>query len=248
VSASAAVEPGVDGGRMTLGEHLSELRHRIVVSLLAVTAGGVVVFIFYPRILEFLAKYYQRATGNPKQRFVNFGPLEGISNRLNVTAYGGLMLALPVVLFQLWRFITPGLKEKEKKYAIPFVISSMVLFFFGVFVAFLTLEPALKFLVDIAGRNVEQLYSPNSFVRLVTLMTVAFGFAFQFPVILVFLQLANVLTWRKLLKGWRYAIVLIFVIAAVITPSQDPYSLFAMAIPMVVFYFASVGIGRVLRK
>ena len=233
---------------MTLGEHLTELRHRIVVSLLAVTAGGIVVFVLYPRILGFLAGYYRRATGKPKANFVNFGPLEGMSNRLNVTAYGGLMLALPVVLFQLWRFITPGLKEREKKYAIPFVISSMILFFFGVFVAFLTLQPALKFLVDIAGRNVDQLYSPNSFVRLVTLMTVAFGFAFQFPVVLVFLQLANVLTWRKLLKGWRYAIVVIFVLAAVITPSQDPYSLFAMAIPMVVFYFASIGIGRLLRK
>ena len=106
----------------------------------------------------------------------------------------------------------------------------------------------LEFLVQVAGNAQEPFWTAKEFVSLVTLIVLAFGFSFLFPVVLVFLELVNLVTPRQLLSRWRYAIVTIFVIAAVITPSQDPFTLLAMAIPMIIFYFISILIGRLLKK
>ena len=158
------------------------------------------------------------------------------------------MLALPVWLYELWRFITPGLNPKEKKYAVPFVLSSLFLFACGAVVAFLTLEPALNFLLNIGGSDLTPALTADKYISLVSLMIIAFGLSFEFPVILMFLLLAHVICTAQLRKWRRYAIVAIVAFAAVITPSQDPYSLFAMAIPMYVFYEACIIIGRILKR
>ena len=165
-----------------------------------------------------------------------------------MAGYVGLFLASPVVLFQMWRFITPGLHPREKKYAMPFVVSSIVLFVFGAVIAMLTFPQALHFLIAVGGPNLQTIFSPAKYLNLILLMIIAFGVAFEFPVVLVFLELAGVLSTARLKEWRRWAIVVIFVIAAVITPSQDPYSLFAMAIPMCLFYEAAILIGRVLKK
>ena len=176
------------------------------------------------------------------------GPVDGFITRLKVATYGGIVLALPVWLYELWRFITPGLNPKERKYAIPFVLSSLVLFALGAVVAFLTLEPALKFLIQVGGPSQTPQYTSDKYLTLVSLMVVAFGLSFEFPVILVFLLIAGVLKTAQLRKARRWAIVGIVTFAAVITPSQDPYSLFFMAVPMYLFYEASIVIGRILKK
>ena len=124
----------------------------------------------------------------------------------------------------------------------------MVLFMIGGFIAFTTLERALEFLIDWAGEDVEQVFQVQAYIRLVTLMVVAFGVGFTIPVLLVFLQLLGVLHWRTLLGAWRYAIVGTFVIAAAITPSGDPISLLALSVPMVVLYFVAVLIGRIVQR
>lgn len=229
--------------------HLSELRRRIVISLVAVAGGAVLGFIAYNRILDFLLDPYcqlDRRPPGPCTLFIT-DPLEGFATRIKVATYGGLMLASPVVLYQLWRFVTPGLNPKEKRYAVPFVLSSIALFAFGVFLAKITFPQALDFLVGVGG-DLQPIFSPAKYLRLILLMIVAFGVAFQFPVLLVFLQIAGMLSSRRL-AGWRRpAIVIIFVIAAVITPSQDPYSLLAMSLPMYVFYEVSILIGRLFHK
>jgi sec-independent protein translocase protein TatC len=153
-----------------------------------------------------------------------------------------------VLLWQIWRFVVPALHAKEKRYAIPFVISSVVLFALGAFVAYWTLEKALEFLISWAGSEVDSNFQVSRYVNLVGLMVAAFGIAFEFPVLLVFLQLVGVLTPQTLAKGWRYAILVIFVIAAFITPSGDPYSMMALAGPMTLFYFISILIGLVFQK
>lgn len=234
---------------MTLVEHLTELRSRIIKALVAVALGGVVAFVFYDPILDFLVDPYCKILpeGRSCTLFIQ-DPLEGITTRLKVATYGGFILAAPVVLWQLWRFITPGLNPNEKRYAVPFIVASTVLFGFGVGLALYTFPRALDFLVAIGGTNLEPLFSPAKYLRLVLLMMVAFGLSFEFPVVLVFLQIANVLTPARLRSWRRYAIVVIFVAAAVITPSQDPYTLLAMAGPMCVFYEASILIGRLLKK
>jgi sec-independent protein translocase protein TatC len=151
-------------------------------------------------------------------------------------------------MWQIWRFVVPALKSNEKKYAIPFIASSVTLFLLGCLLAYLTLEKALEFLISWAGQDVENLFQVSKYIRLVTLMAFAFGVGFQFPVLLVFLQLVGVITPQQLLGAWRYAILGIVVLAAVITPSGDPISLTALAAPMLVLYFIAVGIGLIAQR
>jgi sec-independent protein translocase protein TatC len=236
------------GGRMTVVEHLTELRRRIVISLIAVTIGAIICFVFSESIIRFLITYYRDATSGEKDALIFLGPLDAFLTRIKIATYGGIVLALPVWLFELWRFITPGLNPNEKRYAIPFVFSSIVLFAVGGLVAFLTLPKALEFLLDVGGTQLRPELTADKYLSFVSLMTVAFGVAFEFPVVLVFLLLARVLTTRQLRRWRRPAAVIIVVFAAVITPSQDPYSLFFMAAPMYIFYELSIIIGRVLKR
>jgi sec-independent protein translocase protein TatC len=235
-------------GRMTVFEHLGELRRRLIISIVAVVVAGVIVFIFAPDVISFLVTFYKDATKGKRDALVFTGPLDAFATRLKIATYGGIVLASPVWLFQMWRFITPGLNPNEKKYAIPFILSSIVLFIMGAVVALLTLEPALDFLLDIGGADLQPLLTADKYVSLVSLMIVAFGLSFEFPVVLVFLLIARVLTTQQLRKWRRYAAVIIVAFAAIITPSQDPYSLFAMAVPMYLFYEGSIIIGRVLKR
>jgi sec-independent protein translocase protein TatC len=231
---------------MSLVEHLTELRQRLIVAVIAVMAGGIVAFVLYNRILDFLIGPYTDITGRGTLLITD--PLEGFTTRLKVAAFGGLVLASPVVLWELWRFITPGLRKNEKRYAIPFIAASILLFLLGGTVAMLTFPQALRFLIAVGGTNLEAFFSPSKYLSLIILMIAAFGIAFEFPVLLVFLQLARVLTSRKLRSWRRPAMVVVVAVAALITPSQDPYSLFAMALPMYLFYEASILIGRILKR
>ena len=233
-------------GQMSLVEHLTELRRRLIVSAIAVAVGAIVCFALYQFILNFLIGPYRDVTG--KNNLQVLDPLEGFATRLKIAGYGGIFVASPVVLWQLWRFITPGLHPKEKRYAIPFVIASIVLFLFGVFVAMQTFKPALQFLTGVGGTDLSPNFTASKYLSFIMLMFVAFGVAFEFPILLVALELAGVLTSQRLRKWRRPAIVVIVFIAAVITPSQDPYSLFFMAVPMYVFYEGSILIGRILKK
>jgi sec-independent protein translocase protein TatC len=235
-------------GRMTVVEHLSELRRRLVICIIAVVIGGSIMFVLSTDVISFLVTFYKDATGRPKGTLIFTGPLDAFATRLKIATYGGIVLAAPVWLYQMWRFITPGLNPKEKRYAIPFVITSMLLFALGGVVALFTLEPALDFLLNIGGSDLKALLTADRYISLVALMIVAFGLSFEFPVVLMFLLLARVITTQQLRQWRRWAIVAIIVFAAVITPSQDPYSLFAMAIPMYLFYEAVIIIGRLLKR
>jgi sec-independent protein translocase protein TatC len=236
-------------GRMTLVEHLAELRYRLVVSLLAVAAGAVAAFLAYSSILEVLLDPYCEIL--PPGRECNLvirDPLEGFATRLRVAGWAGVVLASPIVLWQLWRFVTPGLHPKEKRYAVPFVLTSIVLFLAGGALALATFPRALDFLVTVGGPDIDTLFSPAPYLRLVILMIAAFGLAFELPVVLVFLQLAGVVTSRTLASWRRYAIVVVFLVAAVVTPSQDPWTLLALALPMALFYEGAILVGRVLKR
>ncbi len=258
--ASAPKPPRTPDAMMTLTEHLGELRTRIVRCALAITIGAVAVLAFYDPILRFLRQPYTDLCAARGAEFCgavapdgtamlyNLGPLEGFGLRMRIGMYGGLLLALPVVMWQIWRFVVPALKANEKKYAIPFITSSMALFGLGCLLAYLTLEKALEFLISWAGQDVQATFQVSKYVSLVTLMAFAFGIGFQFPILLVFLQLIGVLQPQQLMSVWRYAIVGIVVAAAVITPSGDPISMTALAVPMLVLYFASAGIGFLVQR
>lgn len=219
-----------------------------MVSILAVAVGATICFIFASPIIGWFLDFYRNATDGKRNAFIFTGPIDAFATRLKVATYGGIVLAAPVWLWELWRFITPGLNPKEKRYAVPFLIASICLFLLGGVVALLTLEPALNFLLGAGGDNLKPLLTADKFLSLVSLMIVAFGIAFEFPVVLMFLLIARVVSTQQLRKWRRWAIVLIFAFAAIITPSQDPYSLFLMAIPLCIFYEACIIIGRIIKR
>jgi sec-independent protein translocase protein TatC len=237
-----------DGGRMTVVEHLAELRHRIIVCLLAVAGGAVIAFILFPQILHWMEAPLKHVLPKEDAKLIITGPLEGFAVRLKVAAYGGIIAASPVILWQTWRFVTPGLYTREKKYAVPFVVSSLILFAAGGVVAVITLKPALNFLLKVGGSGLRPLLKVNDYLTLIFLMIVAFGISFEFPLLLVFLLIARVITTAQLSRWRRAMAVGIVAFAAVITPSQDPISLFAMAVPLYLLYEASIIIGKVLKR
>jgi sec-independent protein translocase protein TatC len=235
-------------GRMTVVEHLTELRRRIIISLFGFVFAASLAYWFAPDIIRFLLHYYTNATHGAQQHFIFTGPVDAFVTRLKVATYAGIIGSLPIWLWELWRFITPGLHPREKRYAIPFVVSSLLLFAAGGTVAFLILPEALSWLLKAGGSELQPLLTADKYIGLVSLMVLAFGLAFEFPVVIMFLLIARIITTRMLRRRRRWAIVLIFAFAAIITPSQDPYSLFFMAIPMCLFYEACIIIGRILKR
>jgi sec-independent protein translocase protein TatC len=227
---------------MTLIEHLAELRKRIIICIAAVALLAVVAFIIYGPILSFLEQPYCQTFPHHCKLYVT-SPLDGLSLRVKISAYGGLVMASPIWLWNLWRFITPGLKPNEKRYAVPFVVSSIVLFLLGAAVAYLIFPHALGWLHSIGGPSLKMIYSPISYLNLIILMMVMFGITFEFPVLLVSLELANVLKPKQLSQWRRWAIVGVTLFAAIFVPSGDPFSMAAMAIPMYIFYEASILVG-----
>ncbi len=234
---------------MTLGEHLSELRHRVLVVAAVFTVASVAAFILYSHTLALLLAPYCQALGpgHSCHLYVT-GPLDGLSLRVEVAAYSALAICLPVILWHGWRFVAPGLLPRERRRAMAFVTSSTMLFAAGAAVAFLVFPRALRFLDAVGGPSLHQLYSPSSYVGLLLLMMAAFGVTFELPVLLVFLQLAGIVTPTQLSSWRRWAIVALVTLAAVITPSSDPFSMLAMAVPLLVFYEASIVIGRLVLR
>ena len=242
----------LDDGRMTLAEHLGELRSRLIKCIVAVLIGTVFCFIFREPIINFLLGPLQNLpsdTSEPDTKLLVTDPLEVFTLAMKISAYGGVMLAMPVILWQLWKFITPGLYDHERKLAVPFVLSAVILFVMGASIAFWTLPLALEFLQGImGGDNFAYLYTPSNWTQFVLTMMVAFGVGFEFPIVLIFLQIVGLLQPASLAKWRPYAYVIIFVIVAVITPSGDPISLCALAVPMIIFYEASIVIGKIFAR
>ncbi len=249
-----------DGGHMTLMEHLGELRNRLIKSAVAVAVGAIACWIAYPFILDFLLEPYCR-TFPVEDRIDShlFGsdggcnlfvtdPLEPFRVRMTIAGYGGLAFAMPVLLWQAWRFVAPGLYRYEKRYAVPFVAAGVLLFFLGAGLAYWSLPRALDFLVSIGGPDLVSIFSPQRYLGFVVKMMVAFGIAFQFPIALIGLQAMGIVENRTLRKIRSYAVVGIVVLVAVITPSGDPFTLMALSVPMYAFYEISILWGVLARR
>lgn len=235
-------------GSMSLMDHLRELRTRIIRSVLAIMAMAIGVWFAYPYGIDVLRDLL--LTSCPDQadcRIISTGPIKALSTRMTVSAYGGVGLALPLLLWQLWQFVTPGLYKREKRLAAPFVLCSFVLFLVGVALAWLTLPKAIYFLAQLGG-DVDQYYAVNEYTTFVVKTAVGFGIGFQFPMLLVFLQLVGVLNHHHLGRYRRHAAVGIVVGAALITPGGDVFSLVALSIPMYILYEGSILFGFVLQR
>lgn len=238
------------GGHMSLIDHLRELRNRIVKVAIAVVVGMLVAWIFYPSIFAFLRHPYCAfmATQDEPCRLVALDPLEPLTFRLQVATYGGIFLAAPVTFYQMWRFIAPGLYRNERRYAAMFVGSSLVLFFAGAAVAYATMPTALSFLLKIGGDNIENLTRISPYITFLLFTMLAFAAGFQFPILLFFLQITGLVQPETLTKHRREAIVAITALAALLTPSVDPISMFALAIPMYLLYETSIVAARIVKR
>ncbi len=248
ISLKRRTETRPEPDSMTLVEHLTELRTRVLICAVAFVIAATVAFLIYPSILAFLQHPYCAIRPPHGCKFYITGPLDGLALRVKIAAYGGLVFASPILLWEFWRFITPGLKPTEKRYAIPFVAASIVLFSLGCLVAFFTFPHALRFLDSVGGPSLNQIFDPTKYLSLIVLLMVVFGITFEFPVILVSLEVAGILTPKQLSSWRRWAIVLIVVVAGVVTPSSDPFSMMALAVPLYVFYEVSIVVGKLLRR
>ena len=236
---------------MTFMEHLVELRSRVMKVAIAVGLCAIVGWILYPHVISLLIKPYNKISGQSitaGKALLATGPAEGFSIRIKLTMYTALCLAMPVLLWQIWRFISPGLYKHEKRYALPFVVSAIVLFVMGAAIAYWTLPAALTWLANVGGSNITQAYTADKYFQLIAYMMLAFGVCFEFPILLVFLQMAGIVKNQQLREYWRQTVVIITIVVAVATPSNDPISMLALTIPLVIFFFGAIGVGWIMER
>jgi len=237
---------------MNLMGHLEELRGRLFKIVVAYAVASTAAWFLYEKLLRLLISPLTKLPVADQilrdGQLIYTAPTEAFLVRLKVVAFAGLILALPVILWQLWRFVTPGLHKHEKKYAIPFVLVSMLLFALGVSVAFASLPKALEVLAGFAGDELVLLPKASDYLSFVLLLIVAFGVSFEFPIALLGLTIVGVLSSEKLRKSRRLAWIIILVVAAVITPTQDPITLAMMSVPLGLLFEATVIAARLMKK
>ncbi|MEV6794025.1 twin-arginine translocase subunit TatC [Streptomyces sp. NPDC051320] len=244
-------------GRMPLVEHLRELRNRLAKGLLAIVVVTIVAAFFYDQIIGFLTKPVLESVGchssfadladAPKNstcaRVYIDGLLTPFTLALKVSLMTGVVLASPVWLYQLWAFMAPGLHNHEKKYALSFVGAGFPLFLGGAFFAYEVMPTTAKVLIGFTPGGIENLLRVDELIELMIRMVVVFGLAFEMPLLLVMLNFAGVITGKRMLGWWRGMIMGITVFAAVATPSTDPLSMLALAVPIWVLYFVATAVS-----
>ncbi|HEY6078010.1 MAG TPA: twin-arginine translocase subunit TatC [Polyangiaceae bacterium] len=249
--------PAGEDGSMTLWEHLEELRGRIVRMMVAALAGGIGCWIFKERILAWLTLPFYNAwkeaglKGAPALN--SSSPAALFLGYVHISALAGFLVALPIILYQLWAFVAPGLYSREKRFAIPFVVSSCALFvgggYFGWAVAF---PAAFTFLLSfnhelLNGLLLQPAVMIGEYLDFCTRLFLAFGTVAELPVLAMFLTVAGLITHRHLIKFFRYFIVVAFIIAAVVTP-PDPLSQFLLAVPLIGLYGVSIVIAWAITR
>jgi sec-independent protein translocase protein TatC len=240
---------------MTLVAHLTELRNRIAKALLALALGTIVGFLWYDRgLLTFLTEPYCalpagfRFQGDESCRLVVLDVFGGVLLRLKIGLIAGAVLSAPFWLYQLWAFITPGLKRNERRYTVGFVAASTLLFAAGAFLAWFTLRKGLELLLSLAGSEVAfQLTAPD-YLGFVISLLIAFGLSLELPLVAVALNLVGILSHAALSRSRRWIFFLTIVFAAFVTPTQDPFTMLAMAIPMILLFETAIQIARVVDK
>ncbi|MFC0626749.1 twin-arginine translocase subunit TatC [Kribbella deserti] len=246
--------PKDDEGRMTLREHITELRNRLVKAILAILIGAVAGWIYFDPLLDILRHPFEtgirdllREKGQePKLTFTNV--TDPFTFRIKIALVFGVILAAPIWLYQLWAFIVPGLHRKERKWSMLFAAIATPLFCAGIAVAYWTLPKGLEILIGFTPEAVENLIQLPDYLNFVLRTLLVFGIAFLIPLVVVLLNLLGVVPATALAKFRPYTIIVIFVFGAVATPSGDPFSLMFLAVPMCLLYFAAEIIARIVDK
>ena len=226
---------------MSLTEHLDELRKRIIYSVIAVVLASIVTFMYVDLIRETI-------TGPAAGNLVFIGVAEAFMTNIKIALLAGVLLAFPVILYQVWSFVLPGLDPREKKFVFVFVTASLLLFTAGVSFAFFIIIPiSIRFFLGFESEAIEAMISFGNYISYVSGVIFAFGLVFQMPIAVFVLSKLGLISAAFLKKYRMYALVLIFVLAAIITP-PDVFSQILMAIPMFLLYEISILVARFARK
>lgn len=235
-------------GEMTILEHLIELRNRVLVSAIALVIGVMVCFLFWENILEFLLEP-ARAEMGPDFTLASFSPTDRIVALFKIGLYGGVILASPVLIYELLAFIVPGLTGKEKRIlffgaggAILFMLAGMA------FAYYIILPQSLGFLLNLADDNVRDVIGIQQYTDFVTRIVFWVGLAFELPMVLALAAAMGLVTARQLLSFWRYAIIIVFIMAAIVTPTPDPLTQTLVAGPLFILYFLGILFAWILYR
>lgn len=239
------------GGKMSFLQHLDELRRRIVYCSLAVAVTFAAAFYFREWIYDFLAapitKVLTERGGSGELVFTKV--TDAFTIWLKVSFAAAVFAASPFLVLQIWLFIAPGLYRKEKRFAIPFLFSSTVLFLAGGAFCYLVIMPAgLQFLIVEMGAKFQPVLTANDFFTFEVILLLGMGAVFQMPVLVAFLSLFGLTSPRFLIKNFRYAVLIITIVAAVVSPTPDALNLFFWAGPMIVLYILSIGISWIFHR
>jgi len=228
-------------------DHLDELRSRLIKVLIAVAIGTLIAFLFYDQILAILIQPYEVAV--PDRELAYFRPTEAFSLAMRISLFGGLVLASWVILYQGWRFVAPALTKKEKRWAVPMTAIFVGLFLSGLAVGYLVLPRGLDFLLGFGEDSLEPVIGAEFYLAFAMRFLLAFGIAFEFPVFIFAAAAFGAVNSEQLRGARRWAILIIVIFAAVITPSGDPVTLMLLAVPMYVLYeVAILAIRFILKK
>ncbi len=239
----------IGSGEMSFLQHLEELRRAILKSVLAILVGMVLCFTFADYIINFLLSPTFQDNLKTEIEIQAIRPAGMFTAKVNISLLLGFALVLPYVLYQLWTFISPGLLEKEKKYVPIVIFFCCVLFVVGAAFAFYILIPVMvRFFVQLHVPDIKPQWDIGFYVGLVNKMVLIMGVVFQMPAVVAFLTWLRILNAGVLKRVWRIALVVIFIAAAVITPTGDPYTQTLVAIPLVILYFISMGIAALIGR
>jgi sec-independent protein translocase protein TatC len=230
---------------LTIMEHLQELRKRLVIAAGAVLITTVISFVFTTALLQYLVQPVRDSVADAS--IVYTEPLGFVGPWFRVALVAGIALAMPMILYQLLAFITPGLTPQEKRWVLPLVFGASVLFILGcAFAFYIELPPALRFLLGFSPGNIQPFITIKSYIDFVTRLMLVTGLVFELPIVVMALAKLRIVNSRKLWGWWRYSIVISFIAAAVVTPSIDPLTQGLVAGPMIILYFLGIGLAKLV--
>jgi sec-independent protein translocase protein TatC len=237
-------------GKMSLSGHLKELRNRLFWSAIFLLAGSIAGWFMFDAVFAELQRPIVALAEEPgSNATINFPTVvSAFDVRLQVSIFLGVMMSSPVWLFNIWSFITPGLKKKERKYTIWFVVVAVPLFLGGVTLAWSSLPTFVQVLVGFTPEGSANVINASEYILFTLRILLVFGIAFVLPVVLVLLNFAGVITAQNILKSWRLAVFVSAVIGAVATPVAEPMAMFLLMIPLLILYFVAAGVATLRDK
>ncbi len=231
-------------GRMALLDHLKELKNRLIKSAIGVLLGAVAGWFLYEPVVNSLSDPLIKIAEETKRTAVlNFASVgDPFDFKLRIAIQIGLVLSSPIWIYQVWAFITPGLTKKERRYTLGYMAAAVPLFLAGVYVAWTVIPNVVRALLQFTPQNGANNIDASQYLTFATHMLLFLGIAFLVPVVLVGVNMAGVLSGRTILKAWRITVFLVFVLAAVAAPGADALSMFMLAGPLLVLFFAAIGL------